>query len=555
MRVLNRHEPALVAELFLLLAAAVCAGETVSWLGDGGHFLQTSPRMFANNPDGRAFTVTVHRHVWAVGGEINAPGLPIRVLKPDGAEAVAGVLAGGEGAATVAVPAGAKGVYEIEIKTGGYSLVWVQTSLPKLVAVTEPFAGKDVGQRPFQLHVVAPRRWYFHVPRGVRRFRIKHEIQTGQTHREDFGFFVVSPRGQRVEAVFGGKSLEMSPTSGARPGFSLPLRPVAVVRSIEVDPGADGRFWSLWLTSGDSHSYSDLRLQFEGVPPYLASSPEQWFDPRTGQDAPERAYDESLIRHPDTVDAQGELREPYPRYFCTPTPFLGDEDYNGWRGPHTVWISNPEGRKLEFGVQAYLSPPAERKTPVAVRVTGPKGKALIEKALPLGRSIEIAPAGGGTYRVDCDGLRWFPWTFPVTRAVIEGKPADNGGAEFAIETSIPRHWFFKVPSGTRRFTVAVKVHDPNHVLRVEVQSPDRIEEELAVRGGARREMVVEVEPRSQDRIWFLRVEVGSATRFLSDKRRPRQVTIEADIELHGVPGYLAPTWEQWFDLGPGQGEE
>jgi hypothetical protein len=151
------------------------------------------------------------------------------------------------------------------------------------------------------------------------------------------------------------------------------------------------------------------------------------------------------------------------------------------------------------------------------------------------------------YRVDGDAPRWFPWTHPAPPIVIQGRPADDGGARFALETGIARHWYFMAPPGTKQFKVAVTVRDPLHVLRVEVHAPDRLQEELAVRGGARREIVVPVEPQLAGRIWFIRTEIGSATRFVSGKGSPTQVNIEADLDLYGVPGYLAPTWEQWFD--------
>lgn len=329
-----------------------------SWLGDAGHFMQTSPRVFANNPDGRRFTVTVHRHLWKVGGGLGGGTYTFRVLGPNGDEKAAGRIPAGEGSATVTVPAGAKGVNGIAIKPAGYDLAWVETSLAQLVAASEPFDA--VGKRAFQLHAMVPRRWCFYVPAGTRRFQVRHVIEPEQTHREDFGFFVMSPRGQRVQALFGGKSLEMSPTSGMRPGFTLPLAPVPVTRTSEVDPGTAGRFWSLWIAGGDSYNYSDLMLRLDGVPPYFAPAPEQWFDPNTGQGAPALVYDEAVIRHPDVVDAEGKVGEPYPRYYCTPAPFLGDEDYNGWRGARTVWLSNPANRKIEFGVQTYLSPTWEQ---------------------------------------------------------------------------------------------------------------------------------------------------------------------------------------------------
>ena len=400
---------------------------------------------------------------------------------------------------------------------------------------------------------MTPRRWYFHVPAGTRKFKVRHVILTSQTHREDYGFFVMNPRGQRVEALFGGKSLDMNPTSGSpRPGFTQRLVPVPVTRTVEVDPGTDGRFWSVWVTGGDSHNYSDLAIMLDGVPSYFAPSPEQWFDPRSGQRPLPRVYDETVIRQPDTVDAQGRAHPPYPRYFCSPSPFLGDEDYNGWRGAHTVWLANPEDRKIEFGVQSYVPSAEEQGSTVRVKVTGPRQDTLLEQALRLEQSLVIPASGAGVYRVDCAGPRWFPWTHPAPPIVIQGRPIENGGTRFALETGIARHWFFMVPPGTKQFKVAARVHDPLHVLRIEVHAPDRIREELAVRGGARRELAVTVAPHLAERIWFVRTEIGSATRFTSGKGNPGRVTINADLDLHGVPGYLAPTWEQWFDPAQAQ---
>jgi hypothetical protein len=50
-----------------------------------------------------------------------------------------------------------------------------------------------------------------------------------------------------------------------------------------------------------------------------------------------------------------------------------------------------------------------------------------------------------------------------------------------------------------------------------------------------------------DRIWFLRTDIASSTRFPSGVGDPQQVRITVDLDLLGVPGYLSPTWEQWFD--------
>ena len=67
-------------------------------------------------------------------------------------------------------------------------------------------------------------------------------------------------------------------------------------------------------------------------------------------------------------------------------------------------------------------------------------------------------------------------------------------------------------------------------------------------GGAPRDIAVPVPQGLDGCIWFLRLSVASATRLLgqgADNRRSAQ--IDPDVELHGVPGYLSPTWEQFFD--------
>ena len=515
-----------------------------SWVGDAGHFLKTStPRIFVNNPDGESFTVTVHQHLWKAN--VTSRVSSIKVQTPDGCTMAAGSVGVGEASTTVTVPGGVRGVYAIEMVTTGYSLTWVETSLSGMVAQAEPF--DEVGSHAFQLHAMVPRRWYFYVPPGTKTFYVRHVIQLSQSHREDFGLFVMNPRGQRVEAVFGGKSLDMRPTLGSQRGVEQPPMPVAITRKIEVDPGTAGRFWSLMVTGGDSHSYSDLVVQLGEIPPYLAPSPEQWFDPSTGKSGGGPLYDETVIRHPDEQDSNGVAREAIPRYYNAPAPFLGDEGYNGWRGPHTLWLNNPDNRRIEFGVQTYLASADERNRNLSFQVIGPSGTVVLNQKLTLDGSVVIPARGAGVYRISVDGSRWFPWTHPALPIVLEGQPSGAAGTRFRLETGIARHWFFRVPTAIRTFTIAAHVHDPDQVLRLEVHAPDRMMEEMSVRGGAAREMVVIVPPNLAGRSWFLRTEIGSATRFVTTNGQPRQLTIDADLELRGVPGYLAPTWEQGFD--------
>ena len=92
----------------------------------------------------------------------------------------------------------------------------------------------------------------------------------------------------------------------------------------------------------------------------------------------------------------------------------------------------------------------------------------------------------------------------------------------------------------------MSVPNKDHALLTEVHAPDRVLDVLHARGGSR-EAKIDVPPGLDDKIWFRRTEVGSATRYVSvDPKKPRRVRVDADIELRGVPGYLAPTWGQWF---------
>ena len=523
--------------LFGLLATRAGAA---SALGDAGHFIVLTPDMYANNPTGAAFTVTLHRHVWPADWANNGD-YRVWVWGPDGKEVAAGTIPNGQEQVLLRVPAGLKGVYKITMKPGGYGLAWVECSLGQLVGACGPWDGdpdaKGIHEhfyRNFIIHAMVPRRWYFYVPAGTKTFDVKTNILPFMSHREDYGYFVVSPRGQRVAAFFGGRSLraELPPTGEPRE------------QTIEVDEGCAGRFWSLWVVNGDSHTFSDLQLLLRGVPPFLAPTPEQWFDPTTGQAPIKLVYDDSPVRLRDQPGAPSR-----DKYLWTPATFLGDEDYNGWRGAQTLYLWNPENRPVDLGVSCYIADNKAR-FPVHYRVVGPKGTVALERDDEFGHCassrVAIPPQGNGVYKLEVTADHWFPWSEPTTPIVIAGKPI-AGGARFELETGIARHWFFQVPKGTRTFAVAAAVKDPNHVLLLEVHAPDRQLEVLQVRGGADARVTVTVPPGLDGTIWFLRTEIGSATRYLSGPGNPQQVRIDADIDLLGVPGYLAPTWEQWFD--------
>ena len=533
----------IVVAVVLLAGSPVQAG---SRIGDGGHFLMGGVGIHANNPTGKPFTVTVHRHIWASHPMYNEGAYRITVLDPADKAVAAGTIPSGKSKAVLNVPKGAAGVYRIRYSGAGYSLSWIECSLDQMVAAAGDWEMKAGYAKTFALHAMTPRRWYFHVPPDVKEFKIKTTGGIAFTStREDWGYFVMNPRGQRVNAVFGGvppRDSQRDPL--VKNGYIIDER------TIYVDEGTAGRFWSLWVTGGDSHSFADLQILVKGVPPFYAPTPEQWFDPRTGKAPPRIVYDTAQIRAPGhNKDAEGR-RLSRDHYQWAPSPFLGDEDYTGMRGPHSVFFRNPEGRAIDFGTCAYVISPKSR-VPVRYRVFAPGGKKILDKADSFAwrdsSRVHIPAAGKGVYRVDVDCKEWYAWAEPVPPMVLAGRPTKTGGARFSLQIGIARHWFFKVPKGVKEFGVTVNVPDPNHALLTEIHAPDRMVDVVYARGPRPREVKVAVPPGQDDKVWFLRTEVGSMTRYLSvDAARPKRVRIDADIDLDGVPGFLAPTWEQWF---------
>ena len=119
---------------------------------------------------------------------------------------------------------------------------------------------------------VVPQTWWFFVPAEVTHFTVKAQRSSEyMSQREDWGMFIVTPRGQRIRALWGQPPI--TPATQYRQDM---------VAEVEVEPGTGGRFWSLEIGYGDSHNYSKANLCFDGIPPYLARSPEEWFDPQTG---------------------------------------------------------------------------------------------------------------------------------------------------------------------------------------------------------------------------------------------------------------------------------
>jgi len=211
-----------------------------SQVGDWGHFLRYQPRVYLNNPDGEAFTVTVHAMQWGTEAWVRDT-LPIRITNPSGEVVVEGEQKLTEAAATFDFPKGSDGVWIVEAE----KQFFLSTSLDHAVLHTgDPEAHSVEGRRAiFQASV--PRRWWFWVPDDVTEFTVR-AMRAGRymSQREDWGFFIVSPRGQRVRALWG------QPPITPRKEYQQEQ-----VAKVEVEPGTGGRFWAVEVQLGDSHQY------------------------------------------------------------------------------------------------------------------------------------------------------------------------------------------------------------------------------------------------------------------------------------------------------------
>jgi hypothetical protein len=323
--------------------------------------------------------------------------------------------------------------------------------------------------------------------------------------------------------------------------------------TVNVEPGAAGRFWSVELRFADSHNYSKISFSLEGVPPYLARSPEEWFDPTTGAAPAVPVYDDDAFMQ-CALDDRTRAAWPWLQNF-SPCPALGDPDGAQVRGDAAFALWNPEDRPLRLRVGTYLPRDGAgvKAAPPRVRITGADGRALRDSEVPLlhlhgteGAPEAIPATGKGVARVEVSGTeRWLAFTYPATPVVLLGRDAGDGWSRFALEVGSARHWYFRVPAGTRSFAVRAMAQHQTDRLLLEVNAPDRTVAMLYGRAG---EQVVEVPPGLDGKLWHLRVDVGSGTTMATDGGPDsRYLGIYTTLDLRGVPGLLAPTWEQWFD--------
>ena len=553
-------------------------------LGDWGHFMSYTPTAHFNNPDGGAFTITAHVMRWAIP-KWNPETITLRLLAPDGKVLIDGPQKLANSTVTLEVKKAVEGVYRLHTK--GVN-VWFESTLPQSVVWTgdqgtnlhnfnDPISNKQTGKArkrkfyekhgPVVFQANVPRRWWFWVPPEVTTFTAEAlRDQWSMSQREDWGFFIISPRGQRIRALWG------QPDNRSHASGKYHQRQRA---EVEVEPGAAGRFWCLEVSLGDSHHYSNINIAFDGVPPYLARSPEEWFDPRTGKTPAISVYDDApyiqgaplegnisfqdlhhKMKDPKFAGSerlkQIHARWPHLEHF-SPCPSLGDPDGIEILGDAQFALWNPDGRNLAFRIGTYL-PRQDAQNPAMaqVTVTGASGQPVLEKSMPMGhihgthgKPTDTLKTGKGVAKVAVAGVeRWLSFTYPATPLVLIGE-GHGEWKRFRFTACAPRNWYFFVPSAVESFSLRFAADLPTDVLQMEVCAPDRVQALLYARQG---EQAITVPKGLAGKIWYLRPSIGSATRMIT-KTGPncRFQDLSFTLELKGVPAFLSPTWEQWFD--------
>ncbi len=540
------------AAAVLLAPAAARAGAS---LGDAGHYLHGNTKLYVHNPDGRAFDVTVHRFPWWIGAGWNEPDLLLVVESPAGSEVLRETLHIDDDGTTAAVPAGPAGAYRLSVGKGSTLNYWyVTTSLEKAVAWTGDGEGDALRAPWFMANPFVARTWYFWVPRGTREFAVRTQGSSGRSQREDGALILYSPRGQRYDALFGNPNNTGTPVSPGRP------RPEREMR-VHVEPGSGGRFWALEIGQGDSHVYNDISVALEGVPPYLARSPEEWFHPGDPAQPDLGPYDDDEFVQSDRTPGRENNRWGN----WSPCPALGDPDACELLCPTRAALWNPADRELKFVIGTYLprhmftpgpdgavKPLAEDRLDHArVRLAGAGGASVLDVSAPLmhlhagERWERKIRTGAGVATVDvADAEHFWMYTYPATPAVLVGADAGENGKRFRFEIGHARNWYFYVPAGTRRFGVRAAVEPETDTMVFEVNAPDRT---MAMVYGREADLEVDVPAGLDGKIWHVRVNIGSRTVFDSRLSSPRFPSMRVTLDLEGVPGLLAPTWEQWFD--------
>ncbi len=528
----------LVAALSVSLAMAgavpsVSAGTSV---GDEGHFISYSPKLHMLNPDGREFTVSIHSMRWG-HGDWNKPHVEATITNPEGV-----VLTEGEHELdgktwSFTVPEGPAGVYLVE-PVGN---CWVTSSLDRAVAWTGDPEGHAVEGRRLVVGATVPRRWWFWVPPDVEEFTVRAQrADRYMSQREDWAFFIYTPRGQRIRALVG------QPDTALRPYRQ------DMVATVPVEPGTGGRFWSVRIAYGDSHNYSNVNIALDGIPPYVARSPEEWFNPDTGEPPEIPLYDETPFIQAAPLQPMMKERWPGLQHFM-PAPSLGDPDGNTMRDGGRFALWNPEDRPLGFRIGTYLPRKEDGELPQAkVKIAGGAADSVLDRTFELEHihgsgkqpKVELRTGAGVAVGEVLDARRWFAFTYPATPAVLMGEEND-GWRHFRFAVCAPRNWYFYVPKGTESFQVGFDADHADDVVKMGICAPDRVVELL--HANSVESATVKVPEGLDGKMWYLRSEIAEATQLRNPSPPYRYQEMPITLRIRGVKGYLAPTWEQWFD--------
>ena len=113
-------------------------------------------------------------------------------------------------------------------------------------------------------------RFYFMVPAGTKEFALK----LVGVHTGPYGAVVLDPA-EQVAGTFQGNNPGAALIVGAPPAAGAPPPGHPELGTLTIKPGGNqtGKIWSVILSAA-----GDIGISLEGVPPFLALSPEDWFE-------------------------------------------------------------------------------------------------------------------------------------------------------------------------------------------------------------------------------------------------------------------------------------
>ncbi|MCE5239472.1 hypothetical protein LLH23_13430 [bacterium] len=122
----------------------------------------------------------------------------------------------------------------------------------------------------FRIGGVGRSRFYFMVPQGTKEF----SLRLVGVHTGPYGAVVLDPA-EQVAGTFQGNNPGAALIVGAAPAAGGPPPGHPELGTLTIKPPATqtGKIWSVILTAA-----GDIGISLEGVPPYLALSPEAWFE-------------------------------------------------------------------------------------------------------------------------------------------------------------------------------------------------------------------------------------------------------------------------------------